>query len=214
MMSLALYENYQSIYGFTLDRDVVIASQILHDLHKPWVFQWQANGESRTEAKLAGTGEHHPYSVAESIARGLPPKSCIAQACAHNHPGWAKDESGPVNWLKTAAILTGKDPVAAGLLAPGARTLPMPRHMEAFVCHLGDHDWVLSVPAAKWLIPVMEEIAVEKYGMAKEDLKTRKFNQLRNYVFAQSSVMNLYQLYSTRGKEALAYTVLATVTPA
>jgi hypothetical protein len=212
VMSLGLYDNYETVYGSRLNRDIVIASQVLHDLHKPWVFQWQSDGQSRTEMKLAGTGEHHTYGVAESITRGLPAELCVAQACAHNHPGWEKDESGPVNWLKSAAILTGKDPVAAGLLAPGGKTLPLPRKMENFVCHLGDHDWVLSVPAAKWLIPEMEDIAIREYGMSKQDLKGKKFNQLRNYVFAQSSIMNLYHIYSSKGKHELTSYVTSIVT--
>ena len=37
----ALYDNYADMFGLKLDRDVVLASQLLHDLHKPWVFQWQ-----------------------------------------------------------------------------------------------------------------------------------------------------------------------------
>ncbi|MCG8565027.1 MAG: hypothetical protein MI747_08085 [Desulfobacterales bacterium] len=214
-LSLSLYEHYITVYDFALDRDVILASQILHDLHKPWVFQWSARtGESRTEMKLAGTGEHHIYGVAESLVRGLPAGVCTAQACAHQHPGWEKDEAKPVKWLKAAAVLTGKDPVKAGLLAPGEQTLPQPRGMENFVTHLGDHDWVLSVPAAKWLIPVMAEIAGENYGMSGADLSGRKFNQFRNYVFAQASIMNLYHLYTARGKDGLARTVTAMVTPA
>lgn len=214
MTSLALWEKYKTVYGFDLDRDVVIASQVLHDLHKPWVFQWQKDGESRTELQLAGTGEHHPYSVAESYARGLPAEVCVAQACAHNHPGWEADEAGPIGWIKAAAILTGTDPVKAGLLAPGEKTLPIPRRMENFVCHLGDHDWVLTVPAAHWIMAVMHEIAQENYHMAPADLKTAKFKQFRNYIFAQASIMNLYEVYSRRGKDALAYTALSIVTPA
>jgi hypothetical protein len=78
---------------------------------------------------------------------------------------------------KTAAgILTGKDPVQRALLARDRKTLSLPRPMENFVCHLGDHDWILTVPVAKWIIPGMEVIAVEKYGMAQSDLKTKKFN--------------------------------------
>lgn len=214
MVSQALFEGYVKTYGFDLDRDVVIASQALHDLHKPWVFQWGKDGASRTEYKLAGTGQHHPLSVAESLHRGLPASVCVAQACAHNHPGFANDEKGPVNWIKTACALVGKDPVASGMLAEGEETLPLPRRMEPFICHLGDHDWVLTVPAAKWLIPVMEEIAVESYGLNEADLKGSKFNALRNYVFAQATIMTLYNLYSVSGKDALQKTVFEIVKPA
>jgi len=213
MVSMSILEGYKNTYGFALDRDTVIASQLLHDLHKPWVFQWQKNGESRTEKKLAGTGEHHTYSIAESIYRGLPSHICVAQACAHNHPGWDKDEKGPVDWISAAAILTGKDPVNMNLLSKDKKTLPVPRRMENFICHLGDHDWILSVPAAKWIIPLMKEIAVEKYKIPEKEINGKKFNQLRNYVFAQASIMNLYEIYSRRGKDALTYTVLSIVSP-
>ncbi|WP_415713814.1 metal-dependent phosphohydrolase [Maridesulfovibrio sp.] len=210
-MSLALYDNYKKIYGFDLDRDVVVAAQILHDLHKPWVFQWQKDGSSRNENKLAGTGEHHVLGVAESIVRGLPAEVCVAQACAHNHPGFSKDEEGPVRWLKAASIIADVDPVKYGLLAADGKTLPLQRSMEAFVTHLGDHDWVLTVPAAKWLIPAMEEIAVEDYGMSKADLKSAKFYAFRNAVFSQATIMALYHLMQKDGKEALRKQVHAIV---
>lgn len=212
-LSLAFYDDYQKTYGFDLDRDVVIASQALHDLHKPWVFQWSADGESRTEHPIADTGQHHPLSVAESIHRGLPAEVCVAQACAHNHPGFAKDEQGPVNWIKAACVLVGKDPAKADLLADGGQTLPLPRRMEGFICHLGDHDWVLTVPAAKWMIPVLGEMAMESYGLSEADLKGRKFNALRNYVFSQAPIMALYNEYSVSGKTALEKTVFEIVKP-
>ena len=214
MISQAIYESYQQVYGYELNHDWVVASQLLHDLHKPWVFQWQANGESRTELKLAGTGEHHTYSVAESLYRGLPTGMCIAQACAHNHPGWPKDEAGPVRWVKTACILQGKDAVKDGILPEDGATLPLPRRMENFVCHLGDHDWILTVPAAKWMIPVMQKIAAQKYKMDEKQLKGKEFNQFRNYVFSQATIMTLYNLYSTKGHQALEKTITAIVAPA
>ena len=143
----ALYENYMAIDGLKLDRDTVLVSQILHDLHKPWVFQWQKDGTCRKEEQLAATGEHHVLSVAESLKRGLSPELCIAQACAHDHPGSAKSEASVVGWLKAAAIINGTTAVKAGLLEKDVQTLPLPRRMEGFVTHLADHDWVLSVPA-------------------------------------------------------------------
>jgi hypothetical protein len=214
IVSLSIYEGYQTIYGYSLNRDVVIASQVLHDLHKPWVFQWGENGESRTERKLAGTGEHHSLGVAESIHRGLPADVCVAQACAHNHPGWKEDEAGPVNWITAACITLDRDPVAANMLASDGKTLPLPRRIENFVCHLGDHDWVLSVPAAEWLIPVMKQIAVDKYKMAENDLNGKRFNQFRNYVFSQASIMYLYETFSRKGETALEKEVMSIVTPA
>ncbi len=119
------------MFGLKLDRDVVLASQLLHDLHKPWVFQWQADGTCRKEEPLAATGEHHVLSIAESLRRGLSPELCVAQACAHDHPGAAASEQLVVGWLKAAAVINGKDPFKAGLVEKNGKTLPMPRRMEA-----------------------------------------------------------------------------------
>ncbi|MCJ2166066.1 MULTISPECIES: twin-arginine translocation signal domain-containing protein [unclassified Pseudodesulfovibrio] len=213
-MSLALYDNYRVVYDYMLDRDVIIAAQLLHDLHKPWVFQWDANGESRTELSLAGTGEHHVLGVAESIVRGLPAEVCVAQACAHNHPRTPADEAQVVGWLTAASIIAGVDPVKAGLLAPDAATLPLPRRQEGFVTHLGDHDWVLTVPAAQWLFPVMEKVAVRDYGISQNDLKKKPFNQFRNYVFSQATAMGLYETLASRGESEFVRTVHSIVTPA
>lgn len=211
-VSMALFQGYTEIYGYSLDKDAVIASQALHDLHKPWVFQWKEDGASRTELTLAGTGEHHTYSIAESMYRGLPPRIVVAQACAHQHPGTEKDEAESVGWIKAAAILAGKDPVKEGYLSQSGSTLPVPRLQENFVCHLGDHDFVLTVPAAKWTIAALGSIAVKHYGMTEADLKGKKFNAFRNYVFAQATIMKLYQDTCSGGEEALTREVKGLVT--
>ena len=62
--TIAICDGYDEIYNFKVDKDVAVAGQILHDIHKPWVFQWQKNGASHGSVALAGTGEHHPLSVA------------------------------------------------------------------------------------------------------------------------------------------------------
>lgn len=211
--SLGLFEGYKRVNNTVVDRDVVIASQMLHDRLKPWVFQWQAAGDTRAEATIAGTGEHHIYSVAESICQGLPAEVCIAQACAHDHPGTPADEGQVVNWIKAACILIDADPIERGLLSPNGDTLPVPRRIENFICHLGDHDSVLSVPAAQWLIAQMKVIAVNEYGMTSTDLQGLKFNSFRNYVFSQASILYLYLIYSTSG-DALVEKIREIVTPA
>ncbi len=213
-VSLGIFDGYRDIYGYELDRDMIIASQVLHDLHKPWVFQWGKDASSRTELPLAGTGEHHVYSIAESIFRNIPAEICVAQACAHNHPGSPKDEADVVGWIKAASILCGVDPREKGLLGTNGNTLPQPRRMENFVCHLGDHDWVLTVPAVQWLLPVMQTIAVERYAMTEKDLNGEMFHCFRNYVFSQATAMTLYHTYSLKGKDGLAEAVAKIVRPA
>lgn len=107
----ALGEDYAHIFGMQPDMDVALAAQLLHDLHKPWVFQWQTDGTCRTEQPLAATGEHHVLSVAESIKRKLPAEVVVAQSCAHTHPGTDKDKAQVVSWITAAALLAGVDPV-------------------------------------------------------------------------------------------------------
>lgn len=212
-ISLGVYGAYQDVFGFALDRDTVVAAQVLHDLHKPWVFAWQPDKSCRTEQIMAATGEHHPLSIAESIHRGLPARVITAQACAHNHPGTPKDEAEVVAWIQAAAIIAGQDPVKAGLLAPDGQTLPLPRTMENFVIHLGDHDFVLTIPEAKWTIAALGELAKARYAMTDEDLKGAKFNALRNTVFSQATLEALYHTYSTQGPNGLARSVEQLVKP-
>lgn len=201
-ITAAIVDTYTTTYGYSVDRDIAMASQLLHDLHKPYVFQWRADASSRTEQPLAGTGEHHVLSLAELLVRKAPAELVVAQACAHTHPGTEADEAQVVNWLKAAAIIAGADPVRYGLLDVSGNTLPLPRRQEGFICHLGDHDFVLSVPAVQWTLPVMREIAKADYKISDEDLKGKPFNSLRNMVYSQVSAMRLEQAY-TEGKEQL-----------
>lgn len=210
--AVGFFNAYQDIYRHAMNRDIVIAAQTLHDLHKPWVFQWQEDQSSRTEYPFAGTGSHHVLSLAELIHRQMPAELVIAQACAHNHPGSPSDEREVVGWLKAAAILAGKDAISLGLLAKDGQTLPLPRRAEGFITHLGDHDWVLSVPCAKWSIEKLGQIAVKEYGMTEADLKTKTFNGFRNYVFSQATLEQLYLIWTMEGEQALIDTVKNSVT--
>lgn len=212
--SLGLYKGYFDTYGFKLNRDTVLAAQLLHDLAKPWVFQWREDAASLPEYTIAGTGAHHILGIAESIHRGLPAEVVVAQASAHDNAGTPADEARLVGYIKAAAIIAGQDPVAAGLLAPGAATVALPRRIEAFVTYLGDHDWVISVPAAKWVIGLLEVLAVADYGLKAADLKAGRFNTFRNYVFSQATMIGLYQTYASGGQESLRAAVRTIVVPA
>ena len=210
--ALGIFQAYKDVYGTSVNRDIVIAAQSLHDLHKPWVFQWQKDGSSRTEYLIAGTGSHHILSLAELIHRRFPVDVIIAQACAHNHPGTTEDEREIVNWLNAAAILANQDAKSLGLIAADSKTLPIPRRVEGFITHLGDHDWVLSVPAAKWLIAKLGEISQSVYHLTPADLQTEKFYALRNYVFSQATLEQLYLIWTNEGETALVNTVKSIVT--
>lgn len=212
-ITAAIVNTYSEVYGYGVNRDIAMASQLLHDLHKPYVFQWQADASSRTEQPLAGTGEHHVLSLAELLVRKAPAELVVAQACAHTHPGTESDEAQVVGWLKAAAIIAGTDPVRHGLLDPSGLTLPLPRRQEGFICHLGDHDFVLSVPAVQWTLPVMRDIAKADYKLSDADAQGKPFNSLRNLVYSQVSAMRLEQAY-TGGREQVRALMHSVVKPA
>lgn len=196
----ALYENYRHINNLDLDWDDAVGGEILHDLHKPWVFQWEKNHACRVEQTLAGTGEHHVLSVAESIKRGIKPSLVVAQACAHEHPSSKQGEALVVGWLKAASIIAGVDPVKSGLLAADQKTLPLPRRMEGYVVHLADHDWVISSSACQWSVQALKDLAKEQYGITDET----QFNAFRNYVLSNLTAMRLYGILSSQGRKAFA----------
>lgn len=199
----AFFALYDNVDGLKIDFDDAVGGEILHDLHKPWVFQWEGDGTCRQEQSLAGTGEHHVLSVAESIRRGLSPSLCVAQACAHEHPGSATGEQQVVGWLRAAALIAGVDPIKHGLLAADGRTLPLPRRIEGWVVHLADHDWVISVPACQWVVKALRRLAEKTYGI-KDD---KTFNAMRNYVLCELTAMRLYGILSEQGEDAFAHEV-------
>lgn len=203
----SLVAAYDNIDGLKLDFDHAVGGEILHDLHKPWVFQWEADNACRKEEALAGTGEHHVLSIAESIKRGLPAEFVVAQACAHEHPGSASGEAQVVGWLRAAAIIAGVDPVKASLIAADGKTLPLPRRIEGWVVHLADHDWVISVPACQWVVKALRNLAEKKWGVRDE----KTFNALRNYVLCNLTAMRLYGILSAQGEEAYAADVARVV---
>jgi hypothetical protein len=199
--SLGLYQGYLDSNDVQLDRDVILAGQLLHDLHKPWVFQWKEDGSSLPETQIAGTGAHHILGIAESIYRDLPARVIVAQASAHDNAGTPTDEAKLVNYIKAAAIIAGKDPIAKGLLADNGDTLKLPRPVEPFVVYLGDHDWIMSVPAAQWTIPLLADIAATDYGI--RDTKGASFNSFRNYIFSQVTILGIHQIYASQGERAV-----------
>lgn len=119
--------------AFEIDQSIVIGAPIWHDWAKTIVFQWNADGSEFPELNFAGngktdmwgapgtskTGGHHLIGVAEAIARDLPPAFIIAHASAHGAPN-AGNEYNTVNFIRTAAIMAGIDPVAKGYLMKDA----------------------------------------------------------------------------------------------
>lgn len=215
MTSLALYEGYKLLYRAPLDLDVIAAAQLLHDHQKPWVLLWDEDGAARKENRLAGSAEHHPLGLAESIFRGFPPEIVIAQACTHRHPLTEREESDAVDYLLTGSILAGVDPVEYGLLQKNGFgfTLPHPQPLECFLTHMGDQNWTVTLHAMRCALPALRRMAQARYGLSPEDMDGKAFNALRNYVFSQLTVMGLYDIYIYEGEEAMARMVLSLVRP-
>lgn len=205
---------YEEVFLYQVHRDTAIAGQALHDIEKPFVFQWQEDGSSLKEYTIAGQGAHHVISLAEVIYRGFPPDEIVAQACAHGAPTSPADEAQVVGWLKAAALMAGKDPVRYGLLNAEGTGLPAPHRQEGYIVHLGDHDWVLAVPAAQKSVAALKKTAEEDYGLKGKELDGPVFHAFRNYIGAQVSLMYLNFLSAEpNGTEQIRTLVHRIVTP-
>ena len=200
-ISEGVVNTYKLIFGYAVNTDIVLSAQALHDLAKPWVFQWNEDGTCLPEYSIAGTGAHHILGLVEAIYRNLPAEEIVAQACAHNHPGSDKDEESVVNWIKAASIIAQKNPVKYGLLDKSGDKLPTPQHQEGYIVHLGDHDCVLSGIVAKNTVIYLKEIAKTDYNFSDKDLNGKLFNDFRNYIGAQVSFMYLHNLMAQNGLE-------------
>lgn len=199
----SIVNTYEEVFCYSVNSDIALAGQLLHDIMKPFVFQWQPDGSSLKEYTIAGQGAHHVLSIAESMYRSLPAEEIVAQACAHGAPSDAKGEADVVSWIKAAAIVAQKDPIAYGVLNKMGDGLPAPHRQEGYIVHLGDHDWVLSSPAAQKTSPLLKKIAVQQYGMSDSDSNGAAFNYFKNYAEAQLSCMYLNMLQSQPNGEQL-----------
>ena len=212
-IALGVFSIYEETYGYSLDEELLTNAILLHDNLKPWVLQW--NGENRClpEINIAGTGCHHVQEIADVMYRNLDPDLVITLADSHEHPGWKSQEDQVVGWIKAAAIIAGKDPIKEGYLDKSGEALPLPRRPEGFLVHLGDHDFVLTSPVSKWVHAELQKIAAKDYGLSEAELKGKKYNNLRNYVYSQASDMHLYQTWVNEGPKALREAILNVVTP-
>lgn len=201
-ISEGIVNTYKTIFGYEVDNDIVLSAQALHDLAKPWVFQWQPDGSSLKEYTIAGTGAHHILSIAEAIFRKMPAEEIVAQACAHDHPGTPKDETTVVNWIKAASIIAQQNPVQYGLLDKTGTKIPTPHHQEGYIVHLGDHDFVLSGDASNQIVAALDEIAQKDYNFSSQSNPTL-FNNFRNYIGSQVSFMYLHNFLAQNSMNAV-----------
>ena len=216
-----------------INQDVILAAPIWHDWAKRMVFQWNADGTEFTELNFGGsgindnfgapgdsrTGGHHIMSVAETMARGLPPILVITQASAHSAPTLG-NEYKVVNWLRVAAILAQIDPVAKGyLVIDGNGHLRLPPLaalgagvdlpaagqtnllVEYQIHNLSDADFVNSIPAVTETQVLLQTIA-PTFGYDPANVAQYN-NFFRNVVLAYLSPERLMMIYANQGLDAV-----------
>lgn len=193
---------YDTIYfggRARVDRDTGIAAALYHDVMKTVVFQYHADGRLFDELEIGATGGHHCLSGAEAIVRGEDPRFVTVLLSAHAAPSLG-DEKKVVTWCRAAALIAGVDPVEYGLLAKTAQgyALAALPPIEAFVNHLSDHDWVLTVFAVQQVWPQLDALA-GRFGVAADDDAARRW--WRFEVLSRASAIALYHEL-TRGMPA------------
>lgn len=142
-----------------VNRDVAIAAALYHDIMKTVVFQFNADGSLFPELEIAATGGHHCLSGAEAIARGHDARFVTVLLSAHAAPSLG-DEAKVVSWCRAAALIAGVDPVEFGLVkktSDGYALATLPS-IESFVNYLSDHDFVLTIPAVREVVPAIAKI--------------------------------------------------------
>ncbi|HEY5341327.1 MAG TPA: HDIG domain-containing metalloprotein [Candidatus Aquilonibacter sp.] len=179
-----------------VDPDVAIAAALYHDIMKTVVFQYREDGTFLEELSIGDTGGHHCLSGAEAILRGRDARFVTVLLSAHAAPSLG-DERKVVTWARAAAMIAGVDPVAFGLVkrTPDGFGLAALPPVEAFVNHLSDHDYVLTIQAAHHVRPALAAIA-PSLGIAAAET-----NWWRLRACSEHSEIALYEAL-TRGGDA------------
>jgi len=90
-IALALCDTIKSVYGEKVNKDLVVAGVVLHDIFKPLTYVERENGTYGT-APIAERLDHLTLGVAELIRRGFPLNLVhIVEA----HMGWEHGPMGP-----------------------------------------------------------------------------------------------------------------------
>lgn len=226
--------------AFFIDQNIVIAAPIWHDWAKTIVFQWNADGSEFPEMNFGGngktdawgtpgstkTGAHHILGIAEAMARDLPAAEIITHASAHAAPN-AGAEYNAVNWIRTAAIISGVDPVAKGYLkmdalnrlrlAPQRKggsvdiqaSLPNQPHMlyEYVLHNLSDADYTYTGTATAQSDLLLRLLAPKFSFDAAE--ATKYNTKFRNIILSHLGAERVHITYVNGGLEAVEKEVAA-----
>ena len=191
-MAANFEHTYDAIYfegGRRVNRDVVIAAALYHDIMKTVVFQFNDDGTLLEELSIGDTGGHHCLSGAEAIARGHDARFVTVLLSAHAAPSLG-DEQKVVTWCRAAAMIAGFDPVEYGLVkktADGYALAALPP-IETFVNNLSDHDFVITIPAVREVVSRLHAINPSLW--------------YRHEILANKSAVALYQTLAAQGESA------------
>ena len=140
-------------------------------------------------------------SGAEAIARGHDPRFVTTLLSAHAAPSLG-DEAKVTAWCRAAAIVANVDPIAYGLVkrdASGFALAADPVPLEAFVNHLSDHDYVLSVHAMHVVASRLQHRWARQPGLAG---LAPTFPWYRSMVLTRTSAIALYYTLARNGADA------------
>ncbi len=185
----------------TVSRDTAIAAALYHDVMKTVVFGWNDDGSIFDELTIAGTGGHHVLSGAEALARGHDARFVTTLLSAHAAPSLG-DEAKVVAWCRAAAIVAGVDPVAYGLVKRDGAGFALgvdPAPLEAFVNHISDHDYVVSVHAMHVVAPRLQARWQRQTGLAT---LAPTLPWYRSMILARTSALALYDALARSGPDA------------
>lgn len=223
-MADAYTENYRQMYGVPINRDLPVASLLVHEYPKVWLYQWQKDGSWLEEPRTVYDDTWHAhciYVTAELMYRRYDSRIVMAMAAAHQMSMLDASMDGRAvvaNWIgldrvahfiKAAAVMAQVDPVDYGLLErKGGDMVLAPQPAEQWVTHLADMNWPYAMGGAQlYTWPLLKTVAENDLGIKGDDLDGRPFNQLKNYVWSQLGQITLYEILVREGQDAARKTI-------
>ncbi len=223
-MADAYTENYRQMYGLPINRDLPVASLLVHEYPKVWLYQWQKDGSWLEEPRTVYDDTWHAhciYVTAELMYRRYDSRIVMAMAAAHQMSMLDASMDGRAvvaNWIgldrvahfiKAAAVMAQVDPVDYGLLErKGGDMVLAPQPAEQWVTHLADMNWPYAMGGAQlYTWPLLKTVAENDLGIKGDDLSGRPFNQLKNYVWSQLGQITLYEILIREGQDAARKTI-------
>jgi len=196
-------DTYERVYGVKkVNRDMIVASLVLHDWAKVW-YEWdlttgtikkpawypQSWGGDKGKAKWKWMGEHGAVVYAELMHRGVADDIVVATAAAHFDPHWDLDKEGeglnPA--LAEAAKIANKPPIVVKAKQ---------QHFEWWFATYTDGAWSFShyIAAA---------VAYDAVDAAAVDLGLKagspEANKLGWFVLSRVSDFRIYEVYQDAG---------------